>query len=707
MILLASKLIYILLAAVALFINYNFFKNKLSKKRIVYLAALIVCFSFFAKYIVNFIPPLTDQITLEALGGKQEEAKGMEVYLNGYTIDGRKFSAGEFLQIESGHWFWSGERYCWRPETDSRQPDGLTRSIVLHIPVGWERTLNFSGEVWRGKVEVITQNEARIIDTYSVDSIEKQVWIEKSSTQKLILNQLRYLGIYGVALLAFLATLVIIIQKALDNPKHIKLWQKQNSGKLIYAGIAIITACLMIYFANGFTFWNDELLQIGISTDMTQAIQACLKMYDATPPLFTILHTLWYRICPYGERWLQLITIFPIMISIYLIGIIGEHLRDKIFGVISAVILATSTTIWTEAAYNLRAYSFVIFFSLIMLYCFVMQNEKVGTKWKLGFAFSMTFLAMSHYFGILLCAEFFFADLYLIITKKKSWGNIWSYTVPGGIVFVWLIAVFKVTLQTKSLESIASWYPIPGFNQIRSMLQFLSGNLEISYWILMFGIAIAIVQLINNKNQIFSWSIFYKILPAYIILGTFICMVFYGNIINQKSTMWQGRYFLILIPYVCLLSAGAIYECQSVIIKLNKNYILSLSVPLFVSIVLSLNCLASIAVVSVPQTKAAADWLYSQSNYIFNDSTLIITTMDEGAKNGWNNYYLTRQGRRDNLKIFSQYSVELKDEIEKYDRIYLYYYHEEPIDYIAQELNEKYILESNYSNISMSVYKRK
>ena len=186
-----------------------------------------------------------------------------------------------------------------------------------------------------------------------------------------------------------------------------------------------------------------------------------------------------------------------------------------------------------------------------------------------------------------------------------------------------------------------------------------------------------------------------------------ICMVFYGNIINQKSTMWQGRYFLILIPYVCLLSAGAIYECQSVIIKLNKNYILSLSVPLFVSIVLSLNCLASIAVVSVPQTKAAADWLYSQSNYIFNDSTLIITTMSEGAKNGWNNYYLTRQGRRDNLKIFSQYSVELKDEIEKCDRIYLYYYHKEPIDYIAQELNEKYILESNYSNISMSVYKRK
>ena len=88
MILLASKLIYILLAAVALFINYNFFKNKLSRKRIVYLAALIVCFSFFAKYIVNFIPPLTDQITLEALGEKQEEAKGMEVYLNGYTIEG-------------------------------------------------------------------------------------------------------------------------------------------------------------------------------------------------------------------------------------------------------------------------------------------------------------------------------------------------------------------------------------------------------------------------------------------------------------------------------------------------------------------------------------------------------------------------------------------------------------------------------------------
>lgn len=39
--------------------------------------------------------------------------------------------------------------YCWRPETDGRQPEGTVRSVTLEIPVSWDRTVNFFSNEWR------------------------------------------------------------------------------------------------------------------------------------------------------------------------------------------------------------------------------------------------------------------------------------------------------------------------------------------------------------------------------------------------------------------------------------------------------------------------------------------------------------------------------------------------------------------------------
>lgn len=136
------------------------------------------------------VPPLTDQVTLTALGEKQAEASGVEVYLDGFTVDGKQYSAGENLKIESGHWFWNGDAYCWRIETDFRQPDGMNRTIEVSIPVGAERTLDFQGDIWRGFVEIASVEGTQIFDTYSEVGQVVSVSIGSSQTHMLVLDQL-------------------------------------------------------------------------------------------------------------------------------------------------------------------------------------------------------------------------------------------------------------------------------------------------------------------------------------------------------------------------------------------------------------------------------------------------------------------------------------------------------------------------------------
>ena len=196
MILFTAAAIKILVFILTLVLCYRIFSERLDKKQLIFLGILVTIFACCANYIANLLPPLTDTVTLTALGEKREEARGMEVYLNGYTIDGEEYLAGKSLEIESGHWFWSGETYAWRPETDSRQPDGMTRTVVLKIPVGWDRTLNFSSSEWRGLVQIDDGYNVWVDDTYAEKSSIKVVQIAKSEIGVLLANQVRYVAVY-------------------------------------------------------------------------------------------------------------------------------------------------------------------------------------------------------------------------------------------------------------------------------------------------------------------------------------------------------------------------------------------------------------------------------------------------------------------------------------------------------------------------------
>lgn len=707
MILLTARLIKLLLVLGVVFGAIWLSRGGWGKKRVVGFAVLTVFFAFAANFVANKLPPLTDKVTLTALGEKREEAVHEEIWLASYTVDDQIYISGKSLQIAEGKWFWgAGESYVWRIETDPRQPKGLTRSVTVEIPVGWARTLDFRGSIWSGLVKVSFNGNEIIADTFSENGSIVPVPLSRSETSKLIWNQTRYLVLYAILMLGWSITGISAIQYAVHQSERYKCWMKRNKGKLCYIAIALAGFCLMIHYANDNSFWLDELLQITFVKDgFLDTLQYCLRMREITPPLYGLCAGIWYHIAPYGQQWLLLLSIVSALAASYLMGVVGERLGGKTAGVLATCLMTFSTTVW-YAALEFRAYSFVLFFSALSLYCHINIKECRGRKWQACYSISLTGLAMSHYFGMLLCGLFFFVDAYSFLRKKVLKSQLCTYIFPGSVSCLWLCAVYRVTLQHRRPEEIFSGYPIPDASSIVSVLRFLSGELELQFWLLLLGISFALGGLLSRGKEDKRIINFYQGMSLAIVILAIGLLFFYGNCVNQKSTMWFERYFIILIPFITLLSVYAVirlFQTRSAADVLSMR-----AVIIFTGMVLLSNCVSVGASCGPSEPyREAADWLYAETNTVFNPETIIISAMDDEVLAAWEEYYITRQGRRDPLYVRSQNSL-TEEDLLLYDKVYVNYSNIgiNLWAWLQSALNENYTLEMELSDIQMRVYTR-
>jgi len=259
MILFAARAVKTLLLLAVFFAGWRWLRHRLTGRTLLCLGMLAVLFATAANFVSGFVPPVRDEVTLTAQGEKCNDAKEAEVYLAGYTIDGASFTSGESLVIKEGHWFWSGETYAWRPEADSRQPENMTRTVVLRIPVGWNRTLDFSGNAWRGLVQVDNGKGVWICDTYAEKDSVVQIQIGRSETSDLIRNQIRSLAVYSLVFLLLTGFTGYILAKIAAAPDRVIALLKENQGKLLYGGIACAAFLLMFHYAGKYSLWIDEL----------------------------------------------------------------------------------------------------------------------------------------------------------------------------------------------------------------------------------------------------------------------------------------------------------------------------------------------------------------------------------------------------------------------------------------------------------------
>ena len=701
MILMVLPIVKVLLPVILIAVVYFFLRNRVERFQIIGICVLTIVFALIANWVSSFVPPLRDEITLTALGEKNAEAKAEEVFLQGYTIDGKEYICGKDLDIRDGKWFWTGEVYCWRIESDTRQPEGVTRSITIGIPVGLDRSLNFESNDWRGLVEISASDKTWTVDTFSADGEAVKATISQSAITKLLFNQARYLLVYFIVLLT---QFCLFLRVSIHNP----LWVNRNGGRIIYLTIAIFAFALMQKYAGVQSLWNDELARLTYSSGtLREAIGSCLHLYDMTPPLFIVCAHFWTKIAPYGECWLLLISIIPISIAIYFIGLCGEELGGKICGVFAAIIAAFSTTAWDAGAYEFSSYSFMILFTTLSLYGHIKKNtQREKNKWLVFYSVCLSGLAMSHYFGMLACVEFFLADLVLYLNKMASKKSGYSYIMPGGLIVVWISLIWITTLRHTSPEQLASWYGVPNVGGVRDILSFLTGYVEWEFWLLLFsfGGAVAEISRLSLKYVKCTWRSFYQIFSGAVIIGTLLLLFVYGNYINRESTMWQSRYFLFLLPFVFLSISLMVCSTFESIAKENQVIFAKISFTVFFGVYTMMNCVIAMpARQSFQPFRESADWLYSQSNSIYKSDTLIISGVSYADT--WEKYYIERNGNRDPLNVVGQAAVN-EELLEPYNTVYFQYSHAEMLPKLKSLLDDGFSLQNDISNLNIQIYVR-
>lgn len=694
--------IKIFLAILIQCLIWIYFRKKIDYAKILFAELIILIFAFISSGTSNLIPSLTDNVTLTALGEKSDNAKGMEVYLRGYTIDNHEYISGESLKVVEGHWFWSGEVYAWRPESDLRQPLGTTRSIVLKIPVGWNRTLDFAGDIWRGKVEIETDNNLIVFNTFSETQETLSIAIGRSNSLKLVINQSIRLLLYILLFLGMTTLFAFFILSSSKRPGFIQYLL--TSGKLIYVCISISILIFMVHGADKFPLWADEMGQIVFTNgSLSEATRYCLEMYDVSPPLPAWIFTIWYKLIPYGERWLFLITIIPSALSIYFVGLAGEKFLNRTSGILSALFMGFSTTMWMNVAYEYRPYPFLVLFSTLSLYSYVSRNtSNAKFKWDFLFSLSLLGMTMSHYFGIIACGCFFFADLYLLNQGKIKIKNYMAYLLPGIFTFSWLLCVYTTIMGQGGPSGGITWQPIPGFSNIQYLLYFLSGNYELTYLLLLGSISVSLVYFLLYRTENIFIKYFHFVFLGVSIVGTIMILVIWGRFICNQYTMWSDRYFLFLMPMVCVLSAFTIVHISQILIKADQTNRVGYTICTYIAVICSLHCFSVISgYVRIQPYRESADWIYEQSNTIFNRDTIIISTSHPES---WNEYYISRKGRRDSLNVRG---MEIAEEgLTDYNRVYIQYSHSPISEKLQKELDEDFFLESELVDLEIKVYSR-
>ena len=127
------------------------------------------------------------------------------------------------------------------------------------------------------------------------------------------------------------------------------------------------------------------------------------------------------------------------------------------------------------------------------------------------------------------------------------------------------------------------------------------------------------------------------------------------------------------------------------------------AVTLLISVIIAGHCLSIGGFANPVQSfREAANWLYSQSNAIFNSDTVIIATSSPEV---WQDYYICCQGRRDPLNVVGQDALS-EEELISYNKVYVQYSHNPISESLQAALDENYVLEAD-TPFQLRTYTRK
>lgn len=688
-----------ILAVVLLSVAVVFYFVKIKRKRKSLAAGLVLCIALSAiisNAVLKAVPLPTDKVVVTALGEKNESASADEVCITGLIVGGEEY---ELKNPSEGKWFWKGDVYMWRNESDPRQPEGTTRSITISIPYGKDRSIQFGLGKWNGIVEVCYDGDTQCYDLFK-SSDETVLYAPVANTASLPLYGIKLLRIgLFVLIIALLMAYPVYAVVKFDYDKIIGYFQS-NWDKYYYIALALIYIALLQKNSIGGSLWGDEIWQLGWYYDPDVK-----DSYTA----FDLISKLWLNIMPYGHEYLRLLSQIFIAGAIFFAGMAGKVFKGKRFGILLSSSVAFSLTIADLCAKGIRPYAMLLFCMTLILYLYLKKHKNLGAEKTsdliiCGFAMALTM--DTHPFGLVLVGLFLVSDFVLIMLKKASKKILIEFIAPAAYGIYWLILQWKVIGNNVSAGTVT-------VSKMFETVRWLFSYNDVLILFALFGfVTIAVNSMVKIKNHTFDFKGDYEIaIISAAPIAEFALVFIYSTVIDPAHSLFFDRYFIataILLLFVMCYGIDKAIDC---VCRLSDDKSVSKCASILVILGLCIYNWTQISPwVKNPSNgrsrnddyKSVADYVMQQ-NDIYDTSTLVLINHGQSSANIGFSYYLTHNGERDDINHTCMFH--LPKDLDQYAVIYIAY--DRYDGRWSKVIDEQYELVDNNTSVKVKKYVRK
>jgi uncharacterized membrane protein len=433
--------------------------------------------------------------------------------------------------------------------------------------------------------------------------------------------------------------------------------------------------------------WNDELLSldVAIQSSLKKALARNVEL-EGNGLLFNLILYFYYKICPYGIRWLLLLPEFFMALGVFSLGMCAKKVLGNHGGCFAAAVASMSHLLMIYGN-NLRAYPLLILFISLTLWAYFVRLEHGNMEKRrelLVYGLCLAGLIYTFYLAAFVCVMLFIFDVILYFRKKVGKRCIYSYLICGALFLPWFIYFL-----TRNKLSTWSAYDA-GFSDLFPMLKGLLDRNVVLLSLACLGIFIIIFQFIKKRDV---KSVFLFLCGILIVVFIALNLIVVG--------LWENRYFFIILPMFVIIISHTLKELIDFIPR-RSAFIAACLILVFLLYALPRNYqkmqYKSDFGTWVNNLKSAADWLLAQDDIYDNSTGLWHFIMFDA----WNDYYVRQKEKRDSLD--KQVVAEWSDvQNRKYYKIYAVYNQYERSD-VWEHLSTYYDLILDDKNLKIKVW---